>query len=94
MHLLYLTQVFELANDPGSDRHFYHCSTLAHQGHQVTAITSNLEYKTATAKYPGRGLRPIKVHVDPLPAPDRLYQGHRAGNSESNTPSPASDLVE
>jgi glycosyltransferase involved in cell wall biosynthesis len=55
MNVIYLTQVFETGQDPGSERHFYFCRYLARHDHTVTAITSNVDYKRATVKYPGEG---------------------------------------
>lgn len=55
MNVVYLTQVFETGQDPGSERHFYFCEYLVRRGHAVTAITSNVDYKRAMAKYPGEG---------------------------------------
>ncbi len=63
MKLLYLTQVFELAEDTGSDRHFFFCRHAAQKaGWLVTAITSNVDYKRAVARYPGRWL--VRRNVD------------------------------
>jgi len=64
MRVAYLAQLFELANEPGSDRQFFNCEQLVKAGHEVTVITSNVEYKTATAKYENQGLWPIKKTVD------------------------------
>lgn len=55
VNVIYLTQVFEVGKDPGSERHFYFCKYLARYGHTATAITSNVDYKAATVKYPGEG---------------------------------------
>lgn len=57
MNVIYLTQVFEVGQDPGSERHFFFCKYLVRRGHTVTAITSNVDYKRATVKYPGGGWR-------------------------------------
>ena len=57
MNVIYLTQVFEVKRDPGSERHFYFCKYLVQRGHTATAITSNVDYKRATSKYPGGGWR-------------------------------------
>lgn len=57
MRILYLTQVFETLNDPGSDRHLFLCRYLVEHGHEVTAVTSNVDYKRAVAKYPKMGWR-------------------------------------
>jgi glycosyltransferase involved in cell wall biosynthesis len=55
MKLLYLTQVFELAEDTGSDRHSFFCRYAAKTaGWDVTAITSNVDYKKAVPRYPGK----------------------------------------
>ena len=55
MKLLYLTQIFELAEDTGSDRHSFFCRYAVQQaGWQVTAITSNVDYKKAAPRYPRR----------------------------------------
>lgn len=55
MKVVYLTQVFEVGQDPGSERHFYFCKYLLRHGHQAIAVTSNVDYKKAIPKYPGRG---------------------------------------
>jgi len=57
MNVLFLTQVFEVGQDPGSERHFFFCRYLAQHGHQVTALTSNVDYKRAAPKYPHQGWR-------------------------------------
>jgi len=57
MNVIYLTQVFEIGQDPGSERHFFFCRYLARQGHTVTAITSNVDYKRARPKLPDAGWR-------------------------------------
>ena len=57
MNVIYLTQVFELKEDPGTERHFHFCRHLVQTGHTVTAITSNVDYKRATTKYPDQGWR-------------------------------------
>ncbi|KYZ76429.1 hypothetical protein AXX12_08320 [Anaerosporomusa subterranea] len=55
MHVLFVSQLFETGNDPGSDRNLYFCRQLLAQGHKVTVITSNVDYKKATEKFPGEG---------------------------------------
>ena len=57
MNIIYLTQDFEVRQDPGSERHFYFCKYLVRCGHTTTAITSNVDYKRVTVKYPGEGWR-------------------------------------
>jgi glycosyltransferase involved in cell wall biosynthesis len=51
MKILYLCQVFETGNDTGSERHFYFCKYAMSRGHRVAAITSNVDYKNARAKF-------------------------------------------
>ncbi len=63
MKVLYLTQVFETVADPGSDRHLFLCRYLAGRGHDVTAVTSNVDYKRAAVKFPGAGWR-VRKSVD------------------------------
>lgn len=62
MNILYLTQVFELENEFGSDRHSFHCKKFKEAGHQVTVITSNLHYRTSVPKYKTKRLRPVKIN--------------------------------
>lgn len=54
MRILYLCQVFETGSDTGSERHFYFCKYAVRKGHQATAITSNVDYKNAVAKFAGK----------------------------------------
>lgn len=51
MKILYLCQVFEVGKDAGSERHFYFCKYAVRNGHTVTAITSNVDYKNASKKF-------------------------------------------
>lgn len=53
MNVLYLTQVFEVGTDPGSERHFFFCRYLTRLGHSACAITSNVDYKKACVRIPG-----------------------------------------
>jgi glycosyltransferase involved in cell wall biosynthesis len=53
MKILYLTPVFEVGSDSGSERHFFFCKYLARHGHSVAAITSNVDYKKASVRIPG-----------------------------------------
>jgi glycosyltransferase involved in cell wall biosynthesis len=61
LKVVYLTQVFELEDDFGSDRHSYFCRKLVEAGHEVVAITSNVNYKTSQLKHKQRGFRPIRI---------------------------------
>lgn len=53
MNILCLCQLFEVGTDTGSERHFYFCKYAASKGHNVSAITSNVDYKNARVKIPG-----------------------------------------
>jgi glycosyltransferase involved in cell wall biosynthesis len=53
MNILCLCQLFEVGTDTGSERHFYFCKCAANKGHNVSAITSNVDYKNARVKIPG-----------------------------------------
>jgi glycosyltransferase involved in cell wall biosynthesis len=67
MKILYLAQLFELADEFDSDRHHFNCKQLVEAGHRVTVITSNLHYKTGKRKYQTRRFKPVKVtrdHID------------------------------
>lgn len=44
--------MFEVGTDAGSERHFYFCKYAASKGHNVSAITSNVDYKNARVKIP------------------------------------------
>lgn len=50
MNILYLCQVFEVGTDAGSERHFFFCKYAVSEGHHVTAVTSNVDYKNACVK--------------------------------------------
>lgn len=53
MNILCLCQLFEVGSDTGSERHFYFCKYAANKGHNVSAITSNVDYKNASVKIRG-----------------------------------------
>lgn len=59
MKILCLAQIFELEEDYGSDRHYYICRKMVELGHQVTVITSNIDYKTSNPKYKCKNLNPV-----------------------------------
>ena len=48
--LLYLTQVFEVFTDTGSDRDFHYCKYAVKHGLKVEVITSDVDYKKATKR--------------------------------------------
>lgn len=62
MNIIYLTQLFDLENEFGSDRDAFHCKKFKEAGHQVTVITSNLHYKTSAPKYKTKRFRPVKIN--------------------------------
>ena len=55
MKVLYLSPIFEMSDDPGSDRYYYFCKRLAESGHQVTVITSAVVYKQAKIRLECQG---------------------------------------
>ena len=52
MNILLLVQIFETFEDTGSDRHFYFAKKLVSEGHEVTVLTANVDYKNAKKRYP------------------------------------------
>ena len=69
MKILYLTQVFEVENDNGSDRHYFTCKKMSESRFDVHVLTSNIDYKTSKMKYKGYIFRnkiinknDIKIH--------------------------------
>lgn len=53
MNILCLCQLFEVGTDAGSERYFYFCKYAASNGHNVYAISSNVDYKNARVKLSG-----------------------------------------
>lgn len=51
MKILFVTQIFETHNDTGSDRHYFFAKQLVRQGHEVTVITGNVDYKNASKRF-------------------------------------------
>lgn len=76
MKLVYLTQVFEIENDFGSDRHHFHCRNLAAQGHEVVVVTSNIDYKTGKPKHAAKGFAPVIVDHQGM----RIYYVYSKGD--------------
>ena len=66
MRILYLTQVFELEEDFGSDRHHFISRKLLEKGHEVAAITSNINYKTSKPKYKSNRFKPVRIYHNGL----------------------------
>jgi glycosyltransferase involved in cell wall biosynthesis len=52
MKILMLCQIIETGESAGSERHFYFCKNAVQMGHQVTVVTSNVDYKNASVKFP------------------------------------------
>jgi glycosyltransferase involved in cell wall biosynthesis len=62
MKVLFLSPVFEMSDDPGSDRYYYFCKKLAESGHQVTVVTSAVVYKQAKIRLECQGrLRTVSI---------------------------------
>ena len=53
MNILLLCQIFEIGDGAGSERHFFFAKYAVSKGNQVTAITSNVDYKNARVKILG-----------------------------------------
>uniref|UniRef100_UPI0040481F73 glycosyltransferase family 4 protein n=1 Tax=Limnohabitans sp. TaxID=1907725 RepID=UPI0040481F73 len=51
MKILLVTQIFETHNDTGSDRHYFFAKQLVSQGHEVSIITGNVDYKNASRRF-------------------------------------------
>ena len=51
MKIIYLSQLFELENEFGSDRNYFNCKKLKESGHHVTVVTSNINYETGLPKF-------------------------------------------
>lgn len=76
MKLVYLTQVFEIGNDYGSDRHHFHCKKLVAKGHEVVVVTSNIDYKTGKFKHAAKGFAPVIVDHQGM----RIYYVYSKGD--------------
>lgn len=76
MKIVYLTQVFEIGNDFGSDRHHFHCKKLVAQGHEVVVVTSNIDYKTGKFKHVSKGFAPVIVDHQGM----RIYYVYSKGD--------------
>lgn len=57
MRIVYLKIAFALEEDYGSERDHYICKKLIENGHQVSVITSNINYKTSMPKYANQGIK-------------------------------------
>jgi glycosyltransferase involved in cell wall biosynthesis len=76
MKLVYLTQVFEIENDFGSDRHYFHCKKLLEKGYEVVVVTSNINYKTGRPKFASRGFAPVIIDHQGM----RIYYVYSKGD--------------
>ncbi len=75
MRVLYVSQYFVSANQPGGVRHWQHTRALAQAGHEVSVVTSYVQHKERTVpeRYRGRkiwreaedGLDMWRVHSTP-----------------------------
>ena len=56
MRVLYVSQYFVNADQPGGVRHWQHTRALARAGHEVTVVTSYVQHKERTVpeRYRGR----------------------------------------
>jgi glycosyltransferase involved in cell wall biosynthesis len=56
--ILYVSQYFVGADQPGGVRHWQHCRALARAGHRVTVVTSYVQHKERTVpeRYRGRAM--------------------------------------
>ena len=59
MRIVYLKLAYSLEEDSGSERDYYICKKMIENGHHVSVVTSNINYKTSLPKYPDRGVRTI-----------------------------------
>jgi glycosyltransferase involved in cell wall biosynthesis len=65
-HVLYVSQYFVSADQPGGVRHWQHARALARAGHRVSVVTSYVQHKerTVPARYAGR--RVVREREDGL----------------------------
>ena len=66
MRVFFISPVFELAGDPGSDRYHFFYKYLASRGHDVVVMTSAVIYKTAQIRSECRGRWRTKVMKDEI----------------------------
>lgn len=64
MKILYISPVFEVSTDPGSDRYHFYLKRLVEAGHEVTVITSAVAYKLAQVRPECRGRWKTEVVQD------------------------------
>lgn len=64
--ILYVSQYFVGADQPGGQRHRQHCLALARAGHDVTVVTSYVQHKERTIPERYRGKRMVREQEDGL----------------------------
>jgi putative colanic acid biosynthesis glycosyltransferase WcaI len=64
--VLYVSQYFVGADQPGGQRHRQHCMALARAGHDVTVVTSYVQHKERTVPERYRGRRMVREKEDGL----------------------------
>jgi glycosyltransferase involved in cell wall biosynthesis len=64
--ILYISQYFVGADQPGGVRHWQHCRALARAGHEVTVVTSYVQHKERTVPERYRGTRMVREEEDGL----------------------------
>ncbi len=62
--VLYVSQYFVSADQPGGIRHWQHTRALARAGHDVTVVTSYVQHKERTIPEEYRGKRIVRAHED------------------------------
>jgi glycosyltransferase involved in cell wall biosynthesis len=64
--VLYVTQYFVSADQPGGVRHWQHARALARAGHEVSVVTSYVQHKERTVPERYRGRRIVREPEDGL----------------------------
>ena len=64
--VLYVSQYFVGADQPGGVRHWHHCQALVRAGHEVTVITSYVQHKERTVPARYEGKRMVRDEEDGL----------------------------
>lgn len=64
--VLYVSQYFVSADQPGGVRHWQHTRALARAGHEVTVVTSYVQHKERTVPERYRGRRIVREREDGL----------------------------
>ena len=64
--VLYVSQYFVGADQPGGVRHWQHCQALLRAGHDVTVVTSYVQHKERTVPEKYRGKRVVREEEDGL----------------------------